>query len=241
MRSPQYSSDSQDFYTNGNLEHIYRLPGVSCETCKTSHGGSRILPISAPPQIHDDSRFKSRWPVTDKEHSAMQQELAEYLNQDFVAFETFRPGDTFQPAYLDVPTRPAADFLWANPRSMVVSARMKNLIFDDLTSDVEVVPINLRKIGRHIYNPEQSEIQSYYQVLLKSESDYPKGAEPVSICPVCKQEDFEDRNRELVMRDDIWRGQQIFFLKTTLYMVVTAELAEKIKNTGATNVDFVTL
>jgi len=239
MRSPQYSSDAQDFYTNGNLEHSFRLPGVSCEVCRTTHGGSRILSISAPPQIQNDSRFKSRWPIPEKEHAAMQKEVAGYLNKEFVSFVTFKPGDNFQPAYLDIPAKPTTDFLWPNVRSFVISERMKTLVFDKLSVDVEIVPVHLRKIG-NLKHPDHDEtIDPYYQVLLKSESDYPKGGEPISICPVCKQEIFDDQQRELKMREKMWRGQQIFFLKTTLYLVVTELLAEKIKKTHATNVDFV--
>lgn len=200
------------------------------------------MPLTAPPQIHNDSRFKSRWPVSDKEHAAMQREVADYFgNQDFVSFVTFRPGDNFQPAYLDIPTKPMMDFLWPNVRSFVISARMKRLIFDDLTSDVAVVPVHFRKVGKLPYDEQGDPIEPYYQVLIKSESNYPKGGEPLSICSLCKQEIFDDKKRELVMRQDMWRGQQIFFLKTTLYRVVTEMLAEKIRNVQATNVDFVSI
>jgi hypothetical protein len=239
MRPPRYSSDSQDFFINGNLEHLYRLPGVTCEVCNTSHGGSRILPISAPEQIQNDSRFRSRWPVPQQEHIALQQEVAGYLNLDCESFVTFRPGDTFQPAYLDVPSRPAMDFLWSNPRSFVISERIKKRVFDELTNEVVMVQVQLRKIGKPADEIDQNSIQPYYQVLIASESDYPKGGEPITSCPVCKQESFDDSKRELVMRNDMWKGQQIFFLKTTLYMIVTEVLVEKIRQANATNIDFV--
>ncbi len=238
MRSPLYSSDSQDFFINGNLEHLYRLPGVSCEVCNTSHGGSRILPISAPEQIQNDSRFRSRWPIPQNEHIAMQREVAGYLNQDCEPFVTFRSGDNFQPAYLDVPSKPTMDFLWPNPRSFVISERIKKEVFDDLSNEVEMVPVQLRKIGKPSDAINHDSIQPYYQVLISSESDYPKGGEPLTICPVCKQESFDDSKRELVMREDMWSGQQIFFLKTTLYMIVTESLVEKIRQANASNIDF---
>jgi hypothetical protein len=240
MRPPVYSSNTQDFNTNGNLEHLFRLPGVSCEVCNASTGGSRILPIEFPTQLHDDSRFKSRWPIPDREHAAMQREVAGYLdNLDFADFITFRPGDNFQPAYLDIPTKPMMDFLWPNVRSFVVSERVKTLIFDDLSANVDVVPVHLRKIGKLQINDYPDDLMTYFQVIIKSESTYPRGAEPLSVCPVCKQESFDDQKRELVMHEDMWQGQQIFFLKTTLYMIVTERLAEKIKAIEATNVDFV--
>lgn len=254
MQSPEYSSDSQDLTINGNLEYVYRFPGVSCNACKATYGGSRILSLEAPPQIQNDRRFRSRWPVSEEEHRAMQQEVAAYLNADFSAFETFRPGDNFQPAYYDCPSPPHTDFLWPNIRSFVVSARMKRMVFDELIGDVEIVPVRPRKIGKrngraspsvsgsarpadYIHGPET--IEPYYQILVRSESDYPKGGAPVSVCPVCKHEVIDDVKRELAMYEDMWRGQPIFLLRTTLYVIVTEALAEKIRQSGATNVDFV--
>jgi len=252
MQSPEYSSDSQDFAINGNLEYVYRFPGVSCNACKATYGGSRILSLEAPPQILNDQRFRSRWPISEQEHEAMQQEVAAYLNADFSAFETFRPGDNFQPAYYDSQSIPHTDFLWPNIRSFVVSARMRRMVFDELIGDVEIVPVRPRKIGKRngttspaepLSNPENpilapEMIEPYYQILVRSESDYPKGGAPISVCPVCKHETIDDSKRELNMRAEMWRGQPIFLLRTTLYVVVTEALAEIIQQAGATNVDF---
>jgi hypothetical protein len=260
MRSPEYSSVSQDLQINGNLEYIYRLPGLTCAACRATYGGSRILSVSAPPQIKSDKRFMSRWPVSDEEHAALQKELAGYLEKEIVPFVTFRPGDNFQPAYLDIPSKPMADFLWPNIRSFVVSERMKKLVFDELSGDVEIVPVQLRKIGKlnakilpaisvsskpeaiidktELNNPDDS-IGRYYQILVRSESDYPKGGAPVSTCPLCKRKSIEEEKRELIMKEEMWRGQQIFFLRTTLHVVVTESLAEKIRSAQASNVEFV--
>jgi len=260
MRSPEYSSDIQDLSINGNLEHIYRFPAVSCVSCKATYGGSRILSVSAPPQIQNDKRFKSRWPVSDEEHASMQREVAGYLNKECISFVTFRPGDNFQPAYLDIPTAPTADFLWPNIRSFVISERMKKMVFDKLSDHVEIVPVQLRKIGKRngrvaVLNGDSREPESYihiaddtdhresvgpyHQVLVRSESDYPKGGTPISVCPVCKRESIDDEKRELTMTEKMWRGQPIFFLRTTLYIVVTEPLAEKIRKTQTCNVDFI--
>lgn len=256
MRSPEYSSNRQDLFINGNLEHIYRFPGVTCVACRTTYGGSRILSDSAPYQILNDQRFKSRWPVSDEEHAAMQKEIAGYLNKEFISFVTFRPGDNFQPAYLSIPSKPTADFLWPNIRSFVVSERIKKMVFDELSGTVDIVPIQLRKIGKPKTNltPDMAvsgssirennrdsdeSIAPYYQILVRAESDYPKGGLPLSTCSVCKREYIEEEKRELIMKEEMWRGQQIFFLKTTLYVVVTESLVEKIRKAHATNVEFV--
>jgi len=254
MQPPEYSSDSQNLAINGNLEYVYRFPGVSCNACNATYGGSRILALEAPPQIQNDPRFRSRWPVSEQEHAAMQQEVASYLDADCAAFETFKPGDNFQPAYYDSQAVPNTDFLWPNIRSFVVSERMKRIVFDELVGDVEIVPIRPRKIGKRngtalpaaldsghpeneIHAPETL-IEPYYQILVRSASDYPKGGAPISVCPVCKHEAFNDEKRELVMHEEMWRGQPIFLLRTTLYVIVTEALAEKIQKAGATNVDF---
>jgi hypothetical protein len=260
MQAPEYSSYSQDLNINGNLEYIYRLPGLFCSACGATYGGSRILSVSAPPQIRNDNRFMSRWPISDVEHALLQKELAGYLKEEFVPFVTFRPGDNFQPAYLDIPAKPTADFLWPNIRSFVVSERMKKLVFDELSGDVEIVPVQLRKIGKlnvklasgipdsgkseansdeaELNNPADS-IGKYYQVLVRSESDYPTGGTPVSTCPLCKRKSIEEEKRELIMKEEMWSGQQIFFLKTTLHVVVTEPLAEKIRSIQASNVEFI--
>jgi hypothetical protein len=260
MRSPEYSSDSQDLHINGNLEHIYRLPGLSCAACGATYGGSRILSVSAPHQIRNDKRFKSRWPVSNEEHAALQKEVAGYLDTECDSFVTFRPGDNFQPAYLDIPSLPTADFLWPNIRSFVISERIKNMVFDELSGDVEIVPVQLRKIGTQnsrlppavadsatpeniileekLNNPDDA-IGTYYQVLVRSESDYPTGGSPVSTCQVCKRTSIDEEKRQLLMKEEMWSGQQIFFLKTTLHVVVTEPLAEKIRKAQASNVDFV--
>jgi len=260
MRSPEYSSSSQDLHINGNLEYIYRLPGLTCAGCGATYGGSRILSVSAPPQIQNDKRFMSRWPVSDEEHATLQKELAGYLEKELDTFVTFRPGDNFQPAYLDIPSKPAADFLWPNIRSFVVSERMKRIVFDELSGDVDIVPVQLRKIGKliaklppaipfsgkpeaiideaELNNPDDS-IGTYYQILVRSESDYPTGGIPVSTCPVCKRKSIDDEKRELVMKEEMWQGQHIFFLRTTLHVVVTEPLAKKIRSAQASNVDFI--
>ena len=260
MRSPQYSSEMQDLAINGNLVHIYRFPAVSCISCKATYGGSRILSISAPRQIQNDKRFKNRWPVSDEEHALLQREVAGYLDKECVSFVTFRPGDIFQPAYLDIPTIPTADFLWPNIRSFVISERMKKMVFDKLAGYVEIVPVQFRKVGKRNgraavlkegsnepknniqladHSDHRESIGPYYQVLVRSESDYPKGGKPVSVCPVCKREAIDDKQRELTMTENMWRGQPIFFLRTTLYIVVTEPFAEIIRKAHASNVDFI--
>ncbi|MDD5323469.1 MAG: hypothetical protein PHD43_23270, partial [Methylococcales bacterium] len=68
---------------------------------------------------------------------------------------------------------------------------------------------------------------------------YPTGGTPVSTCPLCKRKSIEEEKRELIMKEEMWSGQQIFFLRTTLHVVVTEPLAEKIRRFHASNVEFI--
>jgi hypothetical protein len=42
--SPDYGSDYRYSYINGSLEHRFGLPGVDCDVCGQTWGGSRVLP-----------------------------------------------------------------------------------------------------------------------------------------------------------------------------------------------------
>ncbi len=260
LKSPEYNSDYQTSYINGTLEHPYGFPGVSCENCNSTSGGCRILPISVPKELLNDKRYKNRWPVSGKEHAALQMEFAAHMHTECVPFVTYKPGDSFQPSFLDVPSKPKKDFLWSNLGSLVVSKRIKELIFDELYDDVDIIQVHLRKIGKRNaklppdkpYTGEPEDMINeaaliqypdspgpYFEIVVRSESNYPEGGTPDTICSVCKRESSEIDKRVFRMLESMWQGQQIFFLKTTRYIVVTEPLVEKIKRTGATNVDFV--
>jgi hypothetical protein len=174
-------------------------------------------------------------------------------------FESLRPGDYFQPCFLDVPSRPRADFLWSGSGSLVVSQRIRNLLLEYCPAHVSVCPINLRKIGKRnatlpppipsTGEPEDMVEQTpsshdlcgvgpYFEVVIRDESSLPEGYELLSVCSGCRLPKINKANRLLRMTDSMWRGQQIFFLATTLYIVVTDALKQKIEGIGATNVTF---
>ena len=83
-----------------------------------------------------------------------------------------------------------------------------------------------------------SEIGPYFEVLVLKESEYPPGGTPTSICAGCNRSDVDDATRELRMTPETWKGDNIFFLATTLYIVITDEVREQVAQHRPTNVAF---
>ena len=65
LEAPEYDSDYRQTYINGSLEHPFGLPGVRCDVCQQTWGGSRILPFECPASLRghrnltDGGRFHS--------------------------------------------------------------------------------------------------------------------------------------------------------------------------------------
>jgi hypothetical protein len=145
--SPPYDSDYKDSFINGSLEHPFRLPGVECDVCGAAWGGSRILPIECPPSFRRHKNIMDGWPITRREHERLQKEIMGAMNLDGKPFVDLSPGASFQPGFLDVPSRPRADFLWSSLGSLVVSERIKKTLMECCPNDIAACPVTLRKIG----------------------------------------------------------------------------------------------
>lgn len=259
IESPDYHSDYKHTYINGSLQHPYGLPGVKCDVCNATSGGGRILPFECPESFRRHKNITDGWPISRAEHETLQKELMALLPIQGNPFVGLRPGDRFQPCFLDVPSRPRADFLWSTIGSLVVSERVKTLLIEFCSSDIAVCPVTLRKIGKReakllppmptTGEPEDmideisilkdtSEIGPYFEVLVLKKSDYPPGGTPTRICPGCRRPDVNTSTRELRMTQEMWKGDNIFFLATTLYIVITDELKEELARYRLTNVVF---
>ena len=174
-------------------------------------------------------------------------------------FVGLRPGDDFQPCFLDVPSRPRADFLWSSIGSLIVSERIKNELIDSCSDDIAACPVILRKIGKReaklpppmpsTGEPEdiidevpvlkdKSEVGPYFEILILKESEYPPGGTPIKICSGCKRPDVDNSTRQLIMIPEMWKGDDIFFLATTLYIVITDALKGQLERHRPTNVVF---
>jgi hypothetical protein len=259
VKSPEHDSDYKYSYINGSLQHPFGLPGVKCDVCGDTWSGSRILPFECPESFRHHKNITDGWPISRAKHEALQKKVMALLSIHDNPFVGLRPGDDFQPCFLDVPSRPRADFLWSSSGSLVVSERVKNRLVETCSSEIAICPVTLRKIGKReaklsppmpsTGEPEDmidevpilkdtSEIGPYFEVLILKESDYPPGGTPTRICPGCKREDIDASTRELRMTPEIWRGHNIFLLATTLYAVVTDKVKERLLRLRPANVVF---
>jgi hypothetical protein len=262
LTSPDYDSDYRHSYINGSLEHPFGLPGVECDVCGETWGGSRVLAYEYPESLRSYKKARDRWPIPRSEHSALQERLLNELGLEGKPFVDLRPGDSFQPCYLDVPSRPRADFLWSSLGVLVVSERIKELLVSLCRDEIAVRPITLRKVGEREAKlappmpssgePEdiihevpllrdKADVGPYYEIVPLKESDVPLNRPVKGVCSGCHREDveaiFDDVNPR--MADEIWRGDSVFYLATTLYIIVTNDIKEALTRIHTNNVNFV--
>ena len=259
IKNPDYESDYKESYIHGSLEHPFGLPGVQCDVCSDTWGGSKILPFECPDSFRSNKNIVDTWPISLAKHESLQKDIMATLQINGDPFVELRPGDAFQPCFLDVSSRPRADFLWSSLGSLIVSERIKNALIDFCSDDISVCPVNLRKIGKReakltppipsTGEPEDiigevpilrdpSEIGPYFEILMLKESEYPPGSTPINICPGCKRPNVNYSTRELRMIPEMWKGDAIFFLATTMYIVISDELKGRLEHFHPTNVVF---
>ena len=259
IKRPEYDTDYSDAYVNGSLEHPFHLPGVKCDVCGETWGGSRIFPLDCPESFRGHKNITNGWPIPRVEHETLQRSLMATSSVQGDPFVCLRPGDAFQPCFLDVPSRPGADFLWSSIGSLVVSERIKNALVASCSGDIAVCPVTLRKIGKReaklpppipstgepedIINEvpiieDTSKIDPCFEVLLLKESDYPPDRPHPMSCPGCRRLDLVGSMRNLRMIPEMWRRNEIFFLVATLIVVVTDEVRQRIAAYCPTNVVF---
>jgi hypothetical protein len=258
LHHPDYGSDYKDSYINGSLEHPFGLPGVCCDICTATWGGVRILAQECPPQLQEHQHLRERWPIPRADHAKLQRELMTAIGTKGEPFVGLQPGDCLQPCFLDVPSCPRADFLWPSLGSFVVTDRVRDLFLTASGNDIAVCPVILRKIGKRnaklpppvpstgepedIINEvpilkDSSTVGSYSEAVVLHESGFPPGGTPISVCSGCGRPEI-GRNRELRMTAEMWKGQAIFFLATTLHVIVTDALKKAIERLHPTNVSF---
>lgn len=259
LSTPDYESDYDHSLINGSLEHPFGMPGVNCSVCGATWGGSRILTVTCPEVLRKRKEIKNGWPISLEAHKLLQELVLRQLAESDVELEALYPGDRFQPAYLDVPSRPCADFLWSSLGSVVVSQRVKGLLEESVPDDVTFAEVILRKVGKRdpklpapvpttgepedlinevpILNPIAG-VGPYFEMIILKESHYPPGGTPLSICAGCGREELDVDARKLIMTPEMWRGDAIFFLATTLYMIVTDPVKKLLEKIGSNNVMF---
>jgi hypothetical protein len=83
---------------------------------------------------------------------------------------------------------------------------------------------------------DKTGVGPYYEIIPLKESDVPLNRPVNSVCSGCRREDVDgDEDVDVVypvdvnrpgMVDEIWRGDSVFYLATTLYIIVTNEIKE---------------
>ena len=259
IAEPEYDSDYERLHINGLLEHPFGLPGVKCDVCGEKWGGSGALPMECPLTFRNHHYLTNRWPISRKDHEKLQQELMKELGIEGEAFVRLRPGDDFQPSYLDVPSIPRADFLWPGPGNLVVSERVKELLQNVCPREITACPVILRRIGKHDADqtphipstgePEDmilevplaentSKLHPYFTIIIQRESGLPPGTETASECPGCRRLAVDRSQRTLRMTSSMWDGSHIFYLATTKYILMTDELKTRMEELRPANVSF---
>ena len=259
LQQPDSDSDYADTYVNGTLDHPFALPGVKCERCGQTWSGTAILPHELPPELQSLPQLRNGWPISGREHAELRRRVLDALRAAGAPIAELRVGAIFQPVYLDVPSRPEADFLWSGLGSVVVSERVRDTIAGAALTGCEFVPVIPRKIGKRqatrrppiprsgepedlLARVEQvrdpSEIPQYYELVVTAQSKYPPGAEPESTCELCGREAYDADARTLVMKPPMWNGQDVFFLATTLWIIITDRMKALLEPLRPTNVSF---
>ena len=260
ITAPQYDEgDYSDAYINGSLAHPFGMPGVVCDVCGQTWSGSRVLPYACPLSLRNEKHIREPWPIPIRAHKSLQHVVLDCLRKDGVDAVSIRPGDDFQPGYLDVPSVPEFDFLWAGLGSIVVSQRVVELIQSRGCNDVAFCPVTFRRVGtgratdtppipdggepEDIINEvplldSKDEVAPYYEMIVQTESADPPGANRGRPCRGCGRETIDSDRRRLVMTEAMWHGQEVFVLATTLNVLVTTTLRCAFEDHQFTNVAF---
>ncbi|WP_144556030.1 hypothetical protein [Bacillus sp. X1(2014)] len=79
---------------------------------------------------------------------------------------------------------------------------------------------------------------NYSELIITANSKRPPGAKTISLCQICGREEIDNDARQLIMLPDMWGGADIFFLNTTLWIIVTDRVKSLIEGIDASNVQF---
>jgi hypothetical protein len=254
--APNYNSDYDSFFINGTLEHPYGLPGVECATCGETWSNTRVLPVTCPQGLRQLRELNEGWPISADSHRALRERIRAQFVAEGHPCPELAPGDDFQPAFLDVPSTPSADFLWASLGSVVISERMRPS-FEGLGPDVaRILPVQSRKIG--VASPElpapipqsgepfdllaearlrSSNFPSYFELVVSAESGPPHGPRLLQACKACGRVAIEG-TRRLAVYDDMAPFAPLFRLATTLWLIVTDAFKSTLEQAQPSNIRF---
>lgn len=246
LHHPDYPSPTAERLLNGDLSHPYRLPGIKCGECGHTWGGSRILRYALPEALRHRVELRQPWPIDDVAHSRLRHDVLRELRAAGATIDVLRPGDAFQPATLDVVSPPEADFLWG-AESVVVSDRIKDLLTTVPLKGATFAPLTVlvgrrtpaaRRASSVVGEDATVPLRDYHELIVLAESGLPPGIDPVRYCASCGRRSFDHERRQMVVLPEMWGGEQVFLLATTLWIVVTDPVKQVIEGLGPSNVVF---
>ncbi|NHC42878.1 hypothetical protein G6549_23555 [Bacillus sp. MM2020_1] len=239
MNNPTYQSDRLEESINGYAEHPYRLPGVECTGCGETWATTNIIHYGMPANLVNIPELNKNGTVSNKRHLELQTLILKQI-EDYEGGVLLH-GKDFQPVYLDIDNEPKVDFLWSCTGSVLISERIKDLFIKNEIKGVKLSPVIKRKVENKVikYPFKVSENGgNYSELIITANSKRPPGAEIISICKNCGRKDFDNNARQLIMLPDMWCGEDIFSLNTTLWIIVTDRVKSLIEGIDASNVQF---
>ena len=209
LTQPAIESDYRNIWLNGSVEHPFSLPGVTCSRCGQTWANMRHLPIELPKPLWEMSELRSHWPIPDSAHRDLCSRVERALLPFGVSVERLAPGDTFMPAYLDIPTIPTADFLWSCLGAPLVSERVRAAFMIAGVNGATFLPVQLRNVGlgdattdpatpgsgepEDLLNhkagiADVSAIGPYFEMIVTETSDEPDGVIVLADCSACSRQ-----------------------------------------------------
>lgn len=257
LEGTNYVSDYKRSFINGQIEHPYSLPSVRCKVCRQSIGERFMLPYQCPTNLR--KRLSDPNEVSIEEFDLLANRVKAALQKQGLSGSIVQPGCLLQPAFLDIASKPTADFLWPG-FSPLVSQRVRDKLESLNLRDIALAEVTLRKVGKKSSKlappipstgePEDvvNEVAStkfpktdrkYFELCVYGRSAPPPGREVLSVCSACGDKTFNwTRGGKLVMTESMWTGLEIFVLETTATILVTDKLKQELQKLTPTNVEF---
>ena len=256
LLSPSDADDYQQAYVNGEVDYAYRLPAIACRQCSRPVATDNVLPFACPEELRTE-KLLTEGRVPPPIYDALRHRIAARLTAEQAA--TLAPGAGFMPGLLDIPSTPNADFLWAELGGPLVSERVRAALTPLCAEDAYFTDTVYRRVGRRSAKapapipdggePEEilqavpprkslSGLPTYSRLNVRQQSGWPADARDAPLCQECGRPQHPVRSSRPGMTVSMWQGHRIFYLATTLHIVVTGVVREALEALGATNVGF---
>jgi hypothetical protein len=258
LKEPDYKSDYESTFYNGELEHPYALPGIVCENCGETWGSNRVLPYACPEELKDNQHIKNSWPINIGSFNSLMAITKNIFASYGVVGIDFLPGDVFvSPSFLYLPAKHKSDFLWCSVGSLVVAKRIKNLFVENCENEIKSFSVAIKKMGTtEKYSddliPDSGEpedimkglseklrlnnFNQYFELLACAEDSF-LDCNKIVTCSVCKR--IELSYTAPKYKKEITKA--VFRMTGTGNFVIDDTIKKKLEALEATNVAYVSI